>query len=284
MNNNLVLKSVIKMKHNLEKLVNCPEGELKFTDNQVQLLLGNIGNLNPVIRDDLVYTLLARGFLESAFTHKQEQNIVSTFIKEKDLFKNIAEPQNDSIFLRSFSALLGSVILEKDKKTEILTDEQRKQLFAWSIDYLLREKDYRGFVAGKGWAHSVAHGSDFLGAALSHPKFLKQEQRRIMQIIPTIFKNINTPFVDDEEQRLAFAFYQGVKASKISLSNFIELINQNDIERYQELQKDDLLSWHKLSTWLRLLQNWYFFFDSAIDLQLILKEKITNYFSDMGYE
>lgn len=80
------------MKHSLEKLVRCPEGELKFTDNQVQLLLGNIGNLDPVIRDDLVYTLFARGFLERAFTHEQEQTIINTFITEKKLFKDIAKP------------------------------------------------------------------------------------------------------------------------------------------------------------------------------------------------
>lgn len=127
---NSVLRLVITMKHSLEKLVRCPEGELKFTDNQVQLLLGNIGNLDPVIRDDLVYTLFARGFLERAFTHEQEQTIINTFIKEKNLFKDIAKPQNDNVFLRSFSALLGSVILENDREKEILQNEQRKQLFA----------------------------------------------------------------------------------------------------------------------------------------------------------
>lgn len=271
------------MKHTLNKLVNLPQGKLNFTNEQVNLLLDNIGNLNPTVRDDLVYTLFARGFLERAFTHEQEQTIINTFITEKKLFKDIAKPQNDNVFLRSFSALLGSVILEKDQETEILTNEQRKQLFAWSIDYLLREKDYRGYVEGKGWAHSIAHGSDFLGAALSHPKFFEQNQNRLMQIIPTIFKNMKAPFVDDEEQRLAFAFYQGVKADKIALSSFTELINQSDKARYQELQKDNLLSWHKLSTWIRLLQNWYFFFDSDKNLQAVLKEKIMNYYTEMGY-
>lgn len=271
------------MKHTLNKLVNLPQGKLNFTNEQVNLLLDNIGNLNPTIRDDLVYTLFARGFLERAFTHEQEQTIINTFITEKKLFKDIDKPQNDNVFLRSFSALLGSVILETDQETEILMNEQRKQLFAWSIDYLLREKDYRGYVESKGWAHSIAHGSDFLGAALSHPKFFEQNQNRLMQIIPTIFKNMKAPFVDDEEQRLAFAFYQGVKADKIALSSFTELINQSDEARYQELQKDNLLTWHKLSTWLRLLQNWYFFFDSDKNLQAVLKEKITKYYTEMGF-
>ena len=29
--------------------------------------------------------------------------------------------------------------------------------------WLLRERDLRGFVPGKGWAHAVAHGADALG-------------------------------------------------------------------------------------------------------------------------
>lgn len=118
------------MKHTLNKLVNLPQGKLNFTNEQVNLLLDNIGNLNPTIRNDLVYTLFARGFLERVFTHEQEQTIINTFITEKKLFKDIAKPQNDSVFLRSFSALLGSVILEKDQETEILTTSHVKKTTA----------------------------------------------------------------------------------------------------------------------------------------------------------
>lgn len=153
-----------------------PRSKLIFTNAKVNLLFKNIGNLNPTIRDDFVYTLFARGFLESAFTHEQEQNVINAFIKEKGLFQDIDKPENDGVFLRSFSALLGSVILEKDKETKILTATDRNILFDWSIDYLMHEKDYRSFVETKGWSHSVAHGSDFLSAALSHPKFLIQNQ------------------------------------------------------------------------------------------------------------
>ena len=30
--------------------------------------------------------------------------------------------------------------------------------------WYVRERDLRGFVPGKGWAHAVAHGADALGA------------------------------------------------------------------------------------------------------------------------
>ena len=35
--------------------------------------------------------------------------------------------------------------------------------------WLLRERDLRGFVPGKGWAHAVAHGADALGTLARSP-------------------------------------------------------------------------------------------------------------------
>ena len=35
--------------------------------------------------------------------------------------------------------------------------------------WLLRERDLRGFVPGKGWAHAMAHGADALGALAELP-------------------------------------------------------------------------------------------------------------------
>lgn len=199
------------------------------------------------------------------------------------MFKDIDKPENDRVFLRSFSALLGSVILEKDNQMTILTDSQRQQLFAWSIDYLKREKDYRGFVQNKGWAHSVAHGSDFLGAALNHHKFITQNSRTILQLISVIFENMKKPFVDDEEQRLAFALYQGINAGKISQNEFADFICTFDQERYQALDRNNLLSWYKLSSWLKLMQNWYFFFDNQTNIQDLLQKKITAYYAKSGF-
>ncbi len=69
------------------------------------------------------------------------------------------------------------------------------------------EKDFRGYVKDKGWAHSIAHGSDFLGSTFSHPDFMANNTADIFAIIETIFQNMQGPFIDDEEQRLAFAFF-----------------------------------------------------------------------------
>ena len=119
------------MQEELEKMVQLESGKLSFTDNQIDFMLQNIGNLDPYLRDDVVYTLFARGFTADSFTPEQKTKIVTTFISSKNLFKGIEQPQNDLIFLRTFSALLASLILDDDQKQPFLNMTNRKTIFNW---------------------------------------------------------------------------------------------------------------------------------------------------------
>lgn len=106
----------------LEVLLKAPAQKLDFTNKQVDFMLKNIGNTNPYIRDNLIYTLFATGFMDSAFTLVQQEHTIDYFFNNDLLFKNILEPQNDYVFTRSFSTLLGAIILECDDDTSILND------------------------------------------------------------------------------------------------------------------------------------------------------------------
>ncbi|WP_278259757.1 DUF2785 domain-containing protein [Nocardioides convexus] len=48
------------------------------------------------------------------------------------------------------------------------------RLAAWYV----RERDLRGFVPGKGWAHAAANGADALGALARSPYFGATETHR----------------------------------------------------------------------------------------------------------
>lgn len=61
------------MQEELEKMVQLESGKLSFTDNQIDFMLQNIGNLDPYLRDDVVYTLFARGFTADSFTPEQKK-------------------------------------------------------------------------------------------------------------------------------------------------------------------------------------------------------------------
>lgn len=266
------------MQNELENLLHLPKNQLSFTDQHVYILLNNLGSIDPHLRDNLSYSLLARGFQENSFNKEQLRMIIDFFINKKTLFHQITEPENDAVFLRTFTALLGALILAMDSDQTILTNDERQTIFNWSIAYLELEKDYRSFVKNKGWAHSIAHGSDFLAATLRHPKFIIQDQIDLLNLIRTIFNNMQITFVDDEEKRLAYAFFQGLKTQKFSTSTFIEFINEFNTERYQKLANDNLLGWHQLSTWLAILQSWYFLLEKRPELQVPIANLIEKYY------
>nr|WP_239581690.1 DUF2785 domain-containing protein [Jeotgalibacillus terrae] len=118
------------------------------------------------------------------------------------LFYKIGEDQSDSVFTRSFSALVVAVLISYDSTAAILSEEDFKQAFLKSHTYLRNEKDTRGFVEEKGWAHSIAHGADLLGACVSHPMFESEDIGEVLITLQAcLFKKAT--FIDDEDERLA---------------------------------------------------------------------------------
>ena len=275
-----------KMKEQLTDLTKRPTGFLRFADQQIIFMLENIGSADPVLRDQLIFTLFARGFDEKAFSISQRSQIVETFLQKKALFFKIGEPVGNAIFLRSFSALLGAVILQTDARDSFLNDQQRLLLFQWPVIYLSEENDFRGFVPAKGWAHGIAHGSDFLAAALAHPACEFLDQNQIFLVITSILEKLRVPFIDDEEQRLANAFYQGLKAQNLTEAKMSDFIRETDRKLWQQFREnlDDLSADYRLSTWFKLMRNWYFMAEKYPVLQKRLRRRIISYYQKMGFE
>jgi hypothetical protein len=72
------------------------------------------------------------------------------------------------------------------------------------LEYLDKEKDTRGFVKNKGWAHSIAHGADMLTALVSHAHFDINLLSDVLKAIKTcLLKEV--VYQDEEEERLIFA-------------------------------------------------------------------------------
>ncbi|WEV36365.1 hypothetical protein [Lactobacillus sp. ESL0677] len=69
------------MQTELEQMVNLTKDKLTFSTLQINFMLNNIGNVDSHLRDDIIYTLFARGFIENCFTSQQQKLIVSSWIK-----------------------------------------------------------------------------------------------------------------------------------------------------------------------------------------------------------
>ncbi|WP_330948777.1 DUF2785 domain-containing protein [Virgibacillus sp. MG-45] len=179
-----------------------------FASVDLDALLANmvmeIGSPDAELRDGLIYPLFCKLILDDFLSTAQMQQLLRVCLDKDHLFYRIGERDTDSVFTRSFSALVLAVLLHKDKNARFLPDEDALTAIKQSVTYLEQEVDTRGFVPEKGWAHSIAHGADYLDEAIRHPLFPLEQADQFLQAITTcLFKDCM--YTDEEDERLLFA-------------------------------------------------------------------------------
>lgn len=167
----------------------------------IQQMLTHIGSTDAELRDQLIYRTFIDLLSDNLLSPQQLQYLFDTASSEKFLYADIGEQLSDSVFTRSFSALLVASILAKDAEQLTLNDECLQPFFKKIGRYLLLEQDTRGQVQGKGWAHSIAHGADLATITIKHPKFDLQHAPSILHALKlTTWKD--AVYTNDEEERL----------------------------------------------------------------------------------
>jgi len=116
----------------------------------------------------------------------------------------IAPDRSDEAgFAQPFSALVLAEIARSDRKLPWLKPAQRAELVESAAAYLGSVRDYRGFVAGEGWRHGVAHGSDLLMQLALNPALDKAQLDRILAAVATQVAPAGHAYVFGEPERLA---------------------------------------------------------------------------------
>jgi hypothetical protein len=125
--------------------------------------------------------------------------------------RGLGDGPGDGIFLRSFSLLALSVLAATDLKTPFLDQRGFDELFDLAERSLSRERDLRGYVEGKGWAHGTAHGADLLKFLARSEKLRRDQQARLIDAVAGRLRSARQVFVWGEDARLAWALAQLAK-------------------------------------------------------------------------
>ena len=124
-------------------------------------LTAMLGDPDPSVRDGTAYPTLATWIGSGVYDDLLEGlgDGMAT-----GLNVGLGEDGTDTVFRRSFSALVLAECIERDNAQHLVP---RSTLVAWGdciASWFVRERDLRGWVPEKGWAHAVAHGADALAA------------------------------------------------------------------------------------------------------------------------
>lgn len=198
-------KTLLKVK--LKKVV---ENEYKVLENMdyeyvTNKMLDNIGVLDPELRDNLIYMVLANWIMNDVYNNQELKQILNICLDDNHLYYKIGQTESDSVFTRTFSALILAVLLHKDNEIDFLEQLEFHTAALEVFKYFKEEKDLRGYVKQKGWAHAAAHGADILTEIAQSKKAKRNLLQKLLKAIISKTHIENYIYFNGEDERIASA-------------------------------------------------------------------------------
>ena len=212
-------------------------------------MLENIGSIDPELRDELILSLLSNMIIENYLTDAEVKNLLELLLSEKHLFCNIGKIEDDSVFNRAFTLLITEAMLYRHNQSEdkLFTEEEIKRICADVIKYARQEKDVRGYVAIKGWAHSTAHLGDVFSNLVQCTEIKKLELLAVLEAVKDKVCINYYAYINNEDERLICAVMEILKKEILNDEEFISWIKGfENIEKTGKYPEDhNIISNHK---------------------------------------
>jgi hypothetical protein len=179
-------------------------------------LLTFLGSTDIDVRDPFGYTILTLWIVRDRHYAPDD---LRTFrdVWFANLEKGIGENGTDSVFLRSFSMLMLSILVYRDNQDSLLTRDEIKALVDKALWYFGAEQDLRGYTADKGWAHSVAHTADALKFLARNPLSEAADHQRMLDaMVDKLTLPVTYTYVHSEDERLVSAVMDILKRETLT--------------------------------------------------------------------
>lgn len=191
-----------------------PEGY--SLENLTELLFSYLGSTDPELRDEIAYIVYANWLKRDLYNRVAIQSHIDLLLS--NLEKGIGETDSDTVFLRAFSILLLAEIVHNDNKKSFLEREQIKRILEKGLRYLEAERDPRGHVPVKGWAHALAHTADLL-LVLGHNRNTEEADlvNMLNAVSDKMIHSTNHVYIHGEDDRLTSAVIEILRRNLIPL-------------------------------------------------------------------
>ncbi len=184
-------------------------------------LFAYVSSLDPELRDTIGYETFATWLERGKYSPEQINAYITRLVI--GLQQGLGERGTDSVFTRAFSVLYLAEIIHNDNKKALLEKDLTLNVLAKGLAYFAEEKDPRGYVAGKGWAHATAHTADLLYVLASN-RFLAREE--LEKILAAITAKVTEPtdwvYAHGEDDRMVQAVLGVIQRRLLDEFNYKE--------------------------------------------------------------
>jgi hypothetical protein len=202
-------------------------------------LLAYLGSTDPFLRDEVAFEVLAAWIVRDRHYSPAELRTLGDSLAE-NLSVGLGEQATDRIFLRSFSALVLNKVVEADNWYTTLEETDIRRWMDRGLKYFAAERDLRGYVPEKGWAHALAHTADLLWVLAQNRYLHTADLERILSAIADkLTAPTEYPSLALEDERLANVVWAALRRDMLSLA-FLQAWLNSLVRPFQERPRSEI--------------------------------------------
>jgi hypothetical protein len=204
-------------------------------------LLSLLGSTDLHLRDGIAYSILERWISHDLYTTAELRAMTKQL--GENLKHGLGEQGTDTVFLRTFSALVLAELVYHHNKHPFFEEADVRHILEQALAYYLAEQDLRGYVPGPGWAHSSAHGADLLFVLADNDYLTAPDLERIMQALATkVAPAVAHVYLYNEDQRITRAVLAVLKRDLLTPSFLDAWLDSLTYFEGQKISFDGLLT------------------------------------------
>jgi hypothetical protein len=179
-------------------------------------LFSFIASTDPELRDAIGLEAFYNWLTQGLYSVDELRGFITRLMANLQI--GISETGSDTVFLRSFSALWLANIVSYDNETLLLKKEAVLPVLDAAIVYFATERDIRGYVPIKGYAHAIAHAADLLWTLAISLHTDAKEHLKILDCIAIKLRDATLGIYRyNEDSRIARAIISIFKRATLSL-------------------------------------------------------------------
>lgn len=198
-----------------------------------------IGSKDAELRDELIFSVMANWIYKGIYTREQIYKIADTLVEDEFILNGLGLEKDDSVFIRSATALQLWALIVTHKKRNFLPFNTIAVIYEKSLKLLKDEVDYRTYVEGAGWANSISHTANIFLELVQLPEMKKPMIIEIMNTICDKVKQPNFLFPGDETNFLAGPIAEVMARETLLEEEVLESLNTLKIEPHYPGQKPE---------------------------------------------
>ena len=198
---------------------------LSLTEELFSLIASTDSELRDTIGLEAFYNWLMQGL----YSESDLRSFITRLIA--NLQNGIGEIGSDSVFLRSFSALWLTNIIFYDNENSVLEKEDILPVVDAALAYFAGERDIRGYVPVKGYAHAIAHAADLFWALAISKHTVTADHLKMLDSIALKLRDVTLGIYQyNEDSRIARALMHIFIRDTLSLKQieiWLEVLGSN---------------------------------------------------------